>query len=75
MHCSPFVISRLALTAYKRHIIPNFAEAETDSEISREISTLRSKCLAAKPLGLVRTSTAEILLVYDGTGSYDYLLV
>lgn len=47
-------------------IIPKFHGAESNAPLN----TLKSRCVSAKPLGLVRSRDDEILVVYDELGCY-----
>ena len=43
-------------------LVPDFSKANEDSALN----SLKSKCEAAKPLGMARCNSSELLVVYDG---------
>ncbi|OAX43158.1 hypothetical protein K503DRAFT_732249 [Rhizopogon vinicolor AM-OR11-026] len=46
-------------------VVPNFGTAS-----STEMAELKTRCEEAKPLGLIRTESGEILVIYDTLGCY-----
>ncbi|KAG1805037.1 uncharacterized protein HD556DRAFT_1328030 [Suillus plorans] len=48
-------------------VVPDFSGATCDST---DMADLKTRCEDAKPLGLIRTETREILVVYDTLGCY-----
>ncbi|EGN99254.1 hypothetical protein SERLA73DRAFT_168758 [Serpula lacrymans var. lacrymans S7.3] len=47
-------------------LVPDFSDAHN----SKAMTDLKSRCEAAKPLGLVRSGASELLVIYDTMGCY-----
>ncbi|KAG2157870.1 uncharacterized protein EDB93DRAFT_730686 [Suillus bovinus] len=47
-------------------VVPNFSAATSDTDMA----DLKTRCEDAKPLGLIRIESGEILVVYDTLGCY-----
>lgn len=47
-------------------VVPDFAGATSDTDMA----DLKTRCEDAKPLGLIRTESGEILVIYDTLGCY-----
>lgn len=47
-------------------VVPDFSGTTCDST---DMADLKTRCEDAKPLGLIRTETREILVVYDSKSS------
>ncbi|EIW84261.1 hypothetical protein CONPUDRAFT_163433 [Coniophora puteana RWD-64-598 SS2] len=47
-------------------VVPDFS----DSATNKRVADLKSRCEAAKPLGLIRCDASELLVVYDTIGTF-----
>ncbi|KAF9648739.1 hypothetical protein BDM02DRAFT_3155589 [Thelephora ganbajun] len=54
------------LTSGTFSLVPDFAGAHENTVLN----SLKSKCEAAKPLGMVRCDASELLVIYDDLGCY-----
>lgn len=54
------------LTSGTFTLVPDFSKANENSALN----SLKSKCEAAKPLGMARCDSSELLVVYDDLGCY-----
>lgn len=51
-----------SLTSGTFTLVPDFTKANENAALN----SLKSKCEAAKPLGMIRCDASELLVVYDG---------
>jgi len=62
------VVDPTNLTSGPFSLVPDFSKANENENAA--LNSLKSKCEAAKPLGMVRCDAKELLVVYDGLGCY-----
>jgi hypothetical protein len=63
------VLIQLSIEKSAVSIVPDFSQATTDAAIAN----LKNRINGTRPLGMVRSDTSELLVIYDGKCAIDVL--